>query len=328
MNRILAAIVLGVFAISTARADEFGQKRQYTIVNEQIDPIPLPFQAAVFRRAFQNRTDGQLTAEYPEHGAVIRKIGGQDRTEYRTSRGATIGGARPTPGFESAPRTQLVPLVLPPHSQSTIRYSFAAEWLGADAAVPLFPEAGTYSFRLYYDDELQIVVREPVGDDKLIVDQLRADPDLAAAMMSPIGRPPDEMLRSLERLVKLYPESTYADYARFALARHYANPPGAGSLRNVSDDRKIYVGELLKRIDASFAYAPDALVLLHRVSKSRGQDARAERVMATLQSDFPDATEFLDYLASQLSDEEWIAENPRAPVPIPDAEESPPNGRP
>lgn len=320
MNRTVAALLLGCVAISPAESEAVAQEREYAIVNEQIEPIPLPFQAAVFRRAFRNVTDHALMPPYPDHGAVVRTIMAAGDEEYRKARGAIIGGGSDTPGYLTPSRTQLVPLSLEPGTQSTVRFAFAAEWLATDAAASLFPEAGTYSFKLYYDDELRIVVQAPRGDDKVILDQLRADPDLAAVMLSPINLPPEETLRSLERIVKLYSESSYADYARFALARHYAGPTLGGDLRNVSDDRQISISQLLKGIDASFAYAPEALVLLHRVLESRGQEERAERVMATLRNEFLDSTDFLDYLARQLSDEEWIEQNPRAPTPIPAAE--------
>ena len=322
MNRILAAILIACVVVSVGRSESIEQDREYTIVNDQIDPIPLPFQAAVFRRAFQNRTDRMLTPEYPEHGAVIRKIKAPGAGEYRTARGSIIGAGRATVTYTTPLRTELVPLSLEPGTQSTIRHSFAADWLGDEGAV-LFPEAGTYSFKLYYDDELRIVVREPEGDDKVILDQLRGNPELATKMMSPVTTPPEEMLRSLERIVMLYPESSYADYARYALARHYAHAPGGRGLRAVSDDHKIAVSELLKGIDASFAYAPDALVLLHRVLKSQGRDDAAADVMAKMQEICPDANEYLDYLADQLSDEQWIEQNPRRPTRIPDAPEPP-----
>jgi len=320
MYRFQAAALLGAVALSQGYLDAIAQNLDYAIVNEQIEPFPLPFQAAVFRRAFQNRTDEALTTEYPTYGASIRKIKGIDADEYRTPRGAITDAGRPSGywnGLSWAER--LVPLSLEPGQQSTICYSFAGEWAAPDAAASLFPEPGTYSFRLYDDDELRVGVREPQADDKLIVDQLRADPELAAEMMESIGFPSQEMLRPLARLAKLYPESSYANYARFAMARHYALAQGGGQLRDVPEDRRVSASVFLSEIEGPFAYAPEALILHHRVLESLGRDELAADVMTTLRKDYSDSAELLNYLVQELGHEKWIEENPWRPTSIPES---------
>lgn len=335
MHRLQILAFVSALAISQAYQPGSAQDLDYVIVNEQVAPIPLPFQAAVFRRAFRNATGRSLAAEYPAYGATIVKVGTVEEGAHRAPRGDILDSGRISGHWNGLSRAaRLVPLSLEPGQQSTICYSFAAEWVAVgtssgSAAASLFPEAGTYSFRLYDDDELRVVVREPEGDDKLIVDQLRADPDLAAEMMEAIGFPSEEMLRALERIVKLYPESSYADYARFAMGRHYALAEGGGALRRVPEDRRVTASVFLSEIEDPFAYAPEALILHYRILKSLGRDSHAGDVMTTLRRDYADSAELLNFLVRELGDEKWIKENPWRPTPIPKADQPrPPNLRP
>jgi hypothetical protein len=71
-----------------------------------------------------------------------------------------------------------------------------------------------------------VEVKEPQGDDKKVWELLQKDEQLAGALMCPVDAPSDDVRPKLIQLLKDYPKSSYAPYARFALARHYFNGTG------------------------------------------------------------------------------------------------------
>lgn|GEM_PF-6294073 len=71
----------------------------------------------------------------------------------------------------------------------------------------------------YLTAGIEVRVAEPTGDDLRVYELLQKDSTLARMMMSPVHVPDPETTAVLETLVKLFPKSSYADYARLAIAR-------------------------------------------------------------------------------------------------------------
>jgi hypothetical protein len=80
-----------------------------------------------------------------------------------------------------------------------------------------------------------VVVNEPQGDDRIICDLIREDRHLADAIISPVHVPDPETVETLEDILRRFPSSSYADYARFALAR--AQVMGVGLWMKTDEDR-------------------------------------------------------------------------------------------
>jgi len=124
----------------------------------------------------------------------------------------------------------------------------AAEWRDPGGGrswrgEPLFPAPGTYVFGWTFTREirpkemqhtLEVTVSEPEGDDKEAFDIVAKDPYLASTMMSASRAADLETTEALESLLKQYPKSSYADYARFALAR--ARVKGLGDRLNSTQE--------------------------------------------------------------------------------------------
>src|SRR5262249_9959982 len=139
-------------------------------------------------------------------------------------------------------------LFLEPAEQTSLSFALAAEWvamrsdLGAPTAKsivgqPLFPEAGVYLLQFRYvssgwQDEkalvatAEITVREPGDEEKAIIGILSGTPALGSALLRPVDSPERNLVPVLKSVIKRWPRSAYADYARFALARFYGAQGG------------------------------------------------------------------------------------------------------
>ena len=281
----------------------------WQIVSEQIEPTPLPFQAAVFRRSVQNRSTRIVTAPYPEEGAIVRGFKGPDEEEFQPVEGEVLAGEPLSSNAPLAGAKGPEPLNLPPEHECTISLTMAGVWLFEDDCAPLFYEPGRFEVRFETGEPLTITVAAPQSDDKLIRDILAADPPLAAAMLSPtLYLLPAGARNKMQRIVSLYPASSYADYARFGLARFYSK----------TDRRKAL--EVSKEINPKkFAYGASVLVLRKSLERSlapAGNGATSDYIAKQLRESFTESYDYLEDLKSRLSEEEWIKQNPRAPNAI------------
>jgi hypothetical protein len=124
---------------------------------------------------------------------------------------------------------------LDPGEQTSVRFPITVG-LGEqleDASLvtgPVFTTPGIYAIQFDFAFDLQrhadlyrtvqIRVVEPQrADDIAVWRQLAAQPALAEAMLSPIHPGPAALVPKLRELVDRHPRSSYAPYARFALAR-------------------------------------------------------------------------------------------------------------
>ncbi len=116
---------------------------------------------------------------------------------------------------------------------------------------PLFPAPGVYTlsmnWRMTRDGRheqvelVQINVESPPETDKAIIEMLKEDRCLANAMISPFNVPDGEAVERLKRIVKDHPQSSYSDYARFAIAR--------ALLRGVNPQYAYPADQITKQVD-------------------------------------------------------------------------------
>lgn len=204
-----------------------------------------------------------------------------------------------------------------------------------DEFCPVFADPGRYVIRIRYDasyiasredapkklvyeTDLEIAVERPAGVDAKIADMLAKNDDLADAMCAPHYGPDQKAtIDGLQEILKLAPESSYALYARFALARARLGTGGIGGIggfqiynaRELLAERRIAALEELKRIDPKgFAYGPQVLVLRRLLETDAAEQDRLGKV---IQESCPDALE-------RFEDDAYRADGyPKNVVPAP-----------
>lgn len=184
-----------------------------------------------------------------------------------------------------------------------------------DAFAPSFPEPGRYKLRLRYDAsrfkgrpeapkqlvyeaELEVTVAKPAGVDEKIAAMLDKTPDLADAMCAAHYAPEEKgTVAALEEILKLAPDSSYAPYARFALARCRLGTKGIGGIEGFQvytahelpeDRRKEALAELKQIKTDKFAYGPQVLVLQRLLEND---PAEQDRLGKLLKTSYPDSIE-------------------------------------
>jgi hypothetical protein len=184
-------------------------------------------------------------------------------------------------------------------------------------ARPLFSEPGRYTIKCLVgfgayepghrlEQVIDIVVGTPQGDDAAILQLLKQDEALAFVLMRPVDRPEETLIPKLKDLIEQFPKSSYADYARFALARGYwrgigVHPPSrrvatalaADQLQKIVENR--WDATLKKVVPSRFAYLPNALILW-KLAEPLGREDTLRR----LDRVFPDAAEWLEEVAASL----------------------------
>lgn len=257
---------------------------------EQLEPSPLPNQAVRVRLTLTNHGTeavGPLPAlrqSIVVAGVLAEEGGGKS---YYVPRAAVVA-----PGRTSAASVDEGPLTLEPGGSSTVAFAFAAEW-GRDVR-PFFPAAGKYRVRLEYAapgrsvqaDPLEVEVLAPGGADAEAAAQLNDDPALRRAMMAPSEIPSASLRRSLERIERLdLGRTTYADYARLALARM-----DLSERTSQGTDSAVAYLEAIR--PERFAYGAQALVLL---TQALAEGNRRSEVVSRLEREYGDSIECLEH---------------------------------
>jgi len=261
---------------------------------------------------------------------------------------------------------------------------------------PLFVEVGEYTLQIPYpyfqrpvfQSSITVEVRQPRGDDATICKQLRADEKLAVVMASPVHVPDEDQLPLLVELVERYPKSSYADYARFAVARYHMlgvgwvmehrsggrraalevihklrwsrsaprerrfknlmstygqRAPGRDKLLAAivnrildagdhdlparrkaileladfdvvsTEERAAAIAEMEQITNPDFPYRPNVLIAM-RAALGDTDPQRTAEIEEELNERFPDAVEWLEVLASTMTDAEWTAFRKRVPA--------------
>jgi hypothetical protein len=171
--------------------------------------------------------------------------------------------------------------------------------------LPFFVSPGEYGVSLVYRNSnsecwprarINIEVQKPKGPDAEALDVLEEDEELRFAMLSTTSAPGDELAERLRGLCRRFPKSSYAAYARFALARHEA-----------AQQRNAAAIEQLDAIDfEQFAYGAAALWLKQRVL-ARDDAAAAAACRKEIDRLFSDAYETHIERVWEVPGREWQA---------------------
>src|SRR5688572_7295007 len=147
---------------SAAGADD-PRSAPNTLIATQLEPIPLEYQAVVFRRIVRNDTNSAFYALYPEYGVRLASIQRPDETVLPFSDGGVqMYSQLYLHGYSEISR---VPLELKPRYQCSITFASAIIWK-EQGIEPLLREAGSYIFHFERGDPLEFVVRAAKGRDK------------------------------------------------------------------------------------------------------------------------------------------------------------------
>lgn len=231
---------------------------------------------------------------------------------------------------------QAEPWFLEPGERMSVSDPIAAQWQNRRGWIPfdkveaLFSKPGVYSIKytcrvagstvLYVEKQpdpevvvestLDIVVREPKGDDKIVCDLLAKNPVLAATLMMAINIPPDlygkpvpdpAVIPAIKNIIEKHPKSSYADYAHFALARwHLTQNKNADAIAEL---------ELIQAHD--WAYQPNVLVMLRKLLEAGDllkDSPKLKEIDAIMNRRHPDAGEWLEKYAELKSAKQGVDE--------------------
>ncbi len=185
----------------------------------------------------------------------------------------------------------------------------------------LFTKAGEYTIEVFYPKEYPFArpldyptegqrgkllhasvvfkVEPPQGNDKTIVELLSRNTKLGPALLSTIHEPDDDVLPKFRRLVTDFPNSRYADYARFALARDYLQGTGyhwfkegynretfqrvfVTILSNEATSNEQLIIDLKSRLLFGNVSAEDDRAIREAVAARKAADATRQRAIARL----------------------------------------------
>ena len=312
-----ALAMLGIGFSSSAEEPLAYTPQDVEMKIEQVGPSPLPYQAVRLRLTIRNTSKKRVGPLFALESSGLQGIKGpgdnkfeqqeQAFTRFRLNTGRTISAANQSP-LEWTNRT--VYLYLDPGEQTSVSIAFAHKHNpGPDGSEdkrygPMFSKSGEYSAKWLYkglwtlrqwdiERVVKIQVQEPKGDDKTICTLLEKDSKLAFVMMSPVHIPDWEIPRAGEELIprlkaiyEKYPNSSYADYARFAVARLYIERYGFES-----DGWKTGQAMLAKLAPKRFAYQGQVLGRMWRF------DSKSSAELYRL---FPDDLDFLETFAGSL----------------------------
>jgi hypothetical protein len=298
---------------------------------EQIGPEPLAYQAVRLKVTLHNQGEKVIGDLVPLelHFQILAEsveAGNPTETIWPGMRLAPTIDLERFDTIHATPLGRLIRLqrlVLQPGEKESVTFAFPVQVAITEAGLPL---AGRYSLRVRYygildrpaDQQLietiMISVREPKRDDIALYRILVANPKLAAALRSraewSTALPEPGTVGLLEKIVLRYPKSSYADYARFALARIYLG--GNDKIHSAPADAKAAAAALLEAIDyQQFAYAPTALFWLKSITSDAGKGAKIDQ---TLEIDFADSIERLAEQANAITQEQWNKMKQQAPI--------------
>jgi hypothetical protein len=286
-------------------------ERDLEVKLELVGSPPAPLQAIRVRLSVRNVSDRKLGPLMPVdsvYGALIK--GPSDdgfRSAPRSVRAFGGFGFIGEGGTGREQRNRKAPLFLEPGEQTSVTWAFAAGWKRKDSqwiAEPIFSEEGKYRVKAFYPRASQkyiervitIEVPAPQGDDAKIVSALQKQPDLLSTLLNQFDPAPKDVAAELVGLVRLYPKSSYAPYARLALARFRMNQGSEVQFAAAAT-------ELEEILHVPFAYQPNAWMRL-----AKADENKRERVNAYMNLEHRDALEWLEFKAADLkTPAEWQA---------------------
>jgi hypothetical protein len=141
--------------------------------------------------------------------------------------------------------------------------------------------------REYVTGRVTFEVRKPEGDEAKAHDLLANNDALVRLLLAPEidseALPDAETVKAAYSLLKRYPNTSYADYARWSLALLALS--GSDKIDKSTAEQKAVARILLGDINTrTFAYAPRALVLMRQIAEDEKGRKQAEEL---LDKDYP-----------------------------------------
>lgn len=264
---------------------------------QQVGSQTLPYEAVRLRLTLRNvGANPSAGLTWLDESIVVVGIQPPGAEDYYAIRANVIKISETSVPAPHARSNERQAMILEPGEETAATFALSAEW--GRKVKPLFPVPGRYLIKVGYSgprgmdiiaDPFALTVREPEGSDAAAYDMLRMHPKLAAALMSPIRPPGAEELPAIQEFVQQFPESSYANYSRFALARASLNGIRPSSQLS-SQAREAAVTELKRVTRSEFAYRPNVLILLRRLLKD---DAQRASIQGVLEREFGDSLEWL-----------------------------------
>lgn len=261
MSGPVSTISLGVFLFIGVVADTMrgGDQHSNGVVGSlqmrliQVSRDPLPLQACRFRLLLKNEgarpVDG-LNAALP----LYLSVQGPEDPEFLPVHDGILSLTQEAFGTGSGVLFRDRTFRLDRGEEISLMFSLAVDWradgFDRDKRRAVFPAPGKYTVQVLYP--IQYPVKHPIrydssrflraratvevraarGDENLAYTTLRENHDVVYAMLSIVGQPHARVEGDLMEILEKFPESTYADYARFALARKMLHGTGYVSLTN------------------------------------------------------------------------------------------------
>ena len=233
---LASTAILGLVCQLGIRAEE---ACAITLETEQVNKVVLPFQAVRIRAVLRHDHDG-VVKNLPTVGmrSFVRQVDGKLRENKKAT--APLALESNDSGCEWGDRDNHYDV----YRGEQVAWSYPLSWDGLANAVSasstaLFPKPGKYEIRFRYpmprkpgksqefrESRLIVSVQEPTGDDKIIYEMLRENQELAFELALPIYDPVDNVHDRIREIVEKYPDSSYANFARFALARRHLKGTG------------------------------------------------------------------------------------------------------
>jgi hypothetical protein len=264
---------------------------------EQIGPAPLPHQSVRLRLTLRNSGKQEIKQLRIVDGpCFLRKVKGPRDVGYRYPDKAASPRETGTYGFQSRDlfRVELNSmwanerLTLKPGDRIAVSGTFGP-WQPGDG---VFSEPGDYLLEMAYvtDDftlrakPYKVKVAKPTGDDaeavKLLSDnKSQLDAVIFCLRTSHIALG-GQTASMLEKLIRKYPKTSYADYARLALTR-------SGPVKQLADVNT-----------QQFALGADVLLLLRKHAKDK---VAIEQIETKLATDYYDSYEWIKDQAERVT---------------------------
>lgn len=253
MKAVVALATLALPVGSTPANDDAGISLRLELVGR----LPHAYQAVRLRLVVAN-TGEKEAGPLPWADQILEypRIQGPSGAKFRKTRSIVIHDLeRASIESELEARNDSLLLYLPPGTQNSVSFAVAANWADPSGTPfleyrgeALFPSVGVYTLlcryqvdppaRRYLESSLTVPVEAAEGSDQTVLELINADPQLAAAMMSPVNVPSSNVVPRLLEIVQRYPDSSYADYAHFSLGRGHIR--GIGFLiKNQQSEAKL-----------------------------------------------------------------------------------------
>ncbi len=314
-RKLLSFGVLTLLAASLSAAPD-----AVDLTVEQVGDSPFPYQGIRVRITLRNSGQKDIAdLKLPEHYCFLIEMKGPTDSSSQPI-GKSKGGVdwlnlRPRFVTEATAFAQLAAkhrLALKPGEKLTISGVFQGS--PTRPSIALFSTPGNHSLLWGYSYQPDVrgfsakanpfaaVVQKPEKDEvtvaNLFVDHLPLIRDYTLAL---IYRDSSglrmETVRALETIVNRYPKSSYADYARFALADYCLQRNVKDGSQPIPEADVVAAIKYLEAINVTkFAYGADTLIRLRNLCRDK-EPEKAKMLEIELRRHFWDAIEWIDQQA-------------------------------